>query len=82
MSSHGKFQKYNKYKTEMVFPHKHCSVCNRMVSEEENEFGEFCSADCAGSKKLNKKKSKKKYIYMFVGYGIMIGIFLIVMNYL
>ena len=72
-------KKYKKYKIDgVVYPHKHCPVCNKMVQEEGGEFGEHCSAECAGFKKSKKKKSRKKTLFMIGGYAIMIIIFIVI----
>jgi len=48
-----------------------------MVPEEEGEFGEYCSAECAGFFKT-QKKNKKKRTFLFIGlYGVAIIVFVV-----
>ena len=71
--------KYNKYKDlESVFPHKHCSVCKKMIPEEGSAFEEYCSLECSGQV-IGKKKSKRKRTIIMVGsYAVMIIVFIII----
>ncbi|RLI62858.1 MAG: DUF2116 family Zn-ribbon domain-containing protein [Promethearchaeia archaeon] len=71
--------KYDKYKNDGIFPHKHCPICFKIIPEEGTEYGEYCSAECAGVKKTEKKSKKRRYIIMFASYGIMIVVFVIMM---
>ena len=70
--------KYDQYKSKStVFPHKHCPKCSKMVPEEEGQFGEYCSAECAGYFKT-KKKSKRKRTFLFIGlYAVAIIVFVV-----
>ena len=70
--------KYDQYKSKsVVFPHKHCSKCSKMVPEEGGQFGEYCSAECAGFFKA-QKKSKKKRTFLFIGlYAVAIIVFIV-----
>ncbi len=71
--------KFDKYKDkDTVYPHKHCSVCNNMIPEEDNEFGEFCSAECSGTTKTVKQGKKKKIILMAGIYIVVLTIFIII----
>jgi len=48
-----------------------------MVPEEEGEFGEYCSAECAGFFKTQKKNKRKK-TFLFIGlYGVAIIVFVV-----
>ncbi|MHA1719572.1 MAG: DUF2116 family Zn-ribbon domain-containing protein [Promethearchaeota archaeon] len=77
MSSHS--SKYAQYKDKnTIYPHRHCTVCNNMVPEEDSEFGEFCSLECSGSIRQQKKGKKKKRILMFGFYGLVAAVFIIV----
>ena len=71
--------KYDKYKDNDVFPHKHCPICSNLTPEEETEFGEYCSAECAGFNKSKKKGKRKRTIFMVGSYVIMIGVFIVLM---
>ncbi len=70
--------KYDQYKSKStVFPHKHCPKCSKMVPEEEGQFGEYCSAECAGYFKT-QKKSKRKRTFLFIGlYAVAIIVFVV-----
>lgn len=72
MSSHG--SKYEKYKLSAIYPHKHCIICNKMISEDDNEFGEYCSMECANIPKEKKKKKWRQRIFLIVGYFVFFGI--------
>jgi predicted nucleic acid-binding Zn ribbon protein len=74
MSKGSKFEKYSGGSDD-VYPHKHCPVCNGMMSEEE----EYCSPECAGINK-QKGKGKKRKIILFAGiYGVVIIAFILFM---
>jgi predicted nucleic acid-binding Zn ribbon protein len=48
-----------------------------MVPEDEGQFGEYCSAECAGFFKA-KKKNKRKRTLLFVGlYAVAIIVFVV-----
>ena len=71
--------KYNQYKDiESVFPHKHCSVCKKMIPEDDGEFEEYCSAECSGQILGQKKNKKKRNIIMVGSYAVMIVVFIII----
>ncbi len=65
-----------KYATpeEKIFPHKHCSVCNKMVPEYSDGY---CSAKCRGFEKRKEKRGKKKWVIWLIG-GALIAVLLIV----
>lgn len=65
--------KYQQYKDEYIFPHKHCPICTKMIEEDQD----FCSPECEAKTKTKDKKQKKQ-IYIFVGiYAIAIVVFII-----
>ncbi len=65
--------KYDKYRSSEIYPHKHCLICKKMIPEEDNEYGEYCSEECAGIPKTKKKKNRKRIIYMVIGYFVVFG---------
>lgn len=71
--------KYEKYKEESILPHKHCPICNNLTPEEGTEFGEYCSAECAGFNKSKKKGKRKRNIIMISSYVIMVVVFIVLM---
>ncbi|MHA1856565.1 MAG: DUF2116 family Zn-ribbon domain-containing protein [Promethearchaeota archaeon] len=74
--------KYDQYKNKAaVFPHKHCPKCNKMVPEEGGQYGEYCSAECAGYYKEKKKKKRLRTI-IFIGLYAVAIIVLIVLSFL
>ena len=78
MSSHS--SKYAQYREKkLIYPHRHCSVCNNMIPEEDSEFGEYCSPECSGSIKQQKQGKKKKRILMFGLYGLTAVVLVVVL---
>lgn len=72
--------KYDQYRNKSeVFPHKHCTVCNKMIPEDDNEFDTYCSLECSGYTSSQKKNKKKKNWIMFGSYGVMIIVFIVIM---
>ena len=77
MSSHS--SKYVQYRDKkLIYPHRHCKVCNKMIPEENSEFGEYCSPECSGSTKQKKQGKKKKRILMFSFYGIVAVVLVVI----
>ncbi|MHA1727798.1 MAG: DUF2116 family Zn-ribbon domain-containing protein [Promethearchaeota archaeon] len=57
MSKGYKFKKYQDgSKQSEIFPHKHCSVCSRMIPPDQ----EYCSDECRLKTNYKKKTQKKK----------------------
>ena len=77
MSSHS--SKYGQYQDKKaIYPHRHCTVCNNMIPEENSEYGEYCSLECSGSIKQQKQGKKKKRILTFAFYGLVAVVFVVV----
>ena len=59
-------------------PHKHCSVCGVAIAMEKEEF---CSSKCSGEynewKQEQERKSKRNNIFMFIMFGVLIVMMLI-----
>lgn len=72
--------KYDQYREkDAIFPHKHCPVCSHMVPEEGGEYGEYCSLECQGYVKGQKKGKKRQTLFMIIAYVVMIGALVLVM---
>jgi len=71
MSKKYKFKKHQETQTESdLFLHKHCTVCDKIISPDE----EYCSEECKNHV-ASKKKSQKKKNYL--NYGVIIFIVVI-----
>lgn len=71
--------KYSKYKEKNdIFPHKHCSICFKLIPEEDWEFGEYCSLECQNQTESQKKGKKKRTIFMIGSYAVMIVVFIVI----
>lgn len=66
--------KYEKYRKNDIYPHKHCNVCKKLIPEEENPYGDYCSPECKGIPIEKKKKNKKRIFYLVGGYVIVFGV--------
>ena len=70
MSKRYKFKKHQETQTETdIFLHKHCSVCDKMISPDS----EYCSEECENRVNTKNKSDKKK---KYLNYGI-IGIVIV-----
>jgi predicted nucleic acid-binding Zn ribbon protein len=71
--------KYDKYKDNDIFPHKHCPICSNIVPEEDSEFGEYCSLECASKTQVQKKSKRKRWILLGGSYVVVIAVLIVLM---
>nr|MDO8086290.1 DUF2116 family Zn-ribbon domain-containing protein [Candidatus Sigynarchaeum springense] len=68
-------KRYSDAMAEKIFPHKHCSICTKMIPE----FGDgYCSAQCRGYDKQKSQKDKRKWLIWIIA-GVSIAFVLILM---
>ncbi len=67
--------KYQKYADDegYIYPHKHCTRCNAVISEDKT----FCSEECATTATHKSKRSKKSTYIMIAVWGGVIAVFII-----
>ncbi|MBD3187796.1 DUF2116 family Zn-ribbon domain-containing protein [Candidatus Bathyarchaeota archaeon] len=61
-------------KKERVFPHRHCSICFKMIPEFSDGY---CSYECRNYKKMRKKVRYKKILKYILSYGVIIVLVLV-----
>lgn len=73
MSKRYKFKKHQEIHYDSdIFPHKHCSVCNKMMDPEH----EYCSEKCRNHvESQDKQKKKRKYRTV----GIIVIVFVVIL---
>jgi predicted nucleic acid-binding Zn ribbon protein len=59
---------------EKVFPHKHCSVCTKMVPEYSDGY---CSARCRVFEKPKDTKNTRRWLWWIIGGAAIAIVFVI-----
>ncbi|MHA1819111.1 MAG: DUF2116 family Zn-ribbon domain-containing protein [Promethearchaeota archaeon] len=73
-----KFKKYYpSSEEEKIPPHKHC-ICGKMIPPDQ----EYCSEACRLIAENKKKSEKKKMRVMFIAFGAIIGVTLVIFIFL
>jgi predicted nucleic acid-binding Zn ribbon protein len=66
--------KYNQYKEDQLYHHKHCPTCNKMIPEDDD----YCSKGCMGHSERKDKGNKKKIGGFVLVYVVVIVTFIII----
>lgn len=71
--------KYSKYASDaQIYPHKHCSVCNKLINIDQN----VCSEECGMATKKKDKKSKKRiFSWIFAYVAAIVVLFVVLGNF-
>ncbi|MHA1683398.1 MAG: DUF2116 family Zn-ribbon domain-containing protein [Promethearchaeota archaeon] len=64
-------KKYAGTKKERVFPHRHCSICFKLIPEFSDGY---CSQECRNYKRNRRRGRKGKIMKFILSYGIIIAL--------